>query len=200
MPEEELGVAVDVGGQGLVQSDEVLISAARLGELAGRLVPLQALDSIDVRLAVRVGVRVPLAADARVAAGALPLLELLELLVQLAGGHGKDVVDDVGNDVVDDIRDEVGDDLVGGSVRNNKLRHLVLSILDVFLDGGDGSVDTGPGLVEGERTSELGSLELNGWESGREIIVVGERSALSGSRVLGKREGGSGDSQNGCGE
>lgn len=200
MPEEELGVAVDVGGQGLVQSDEVLISAARLGELAGRLVPLQALDSIDVRLAVRVGVRVPLAADARVAAGTLPLLELLELLVQLAGGHGKDVVDDVGNDVVDDIRDEVGDDLVGGSVRNNKLRHLVLSILDVLLDGGDGSVDTGPGLVEGERTSELGSLELNGWESGREIIVVGERSALSGSRVLGKREGGSGDSQNGCGE
>lgn len=200
MPQEELGVAVDVGGQGLVQSDEVLVSAARLGELAGRLVPLQALDGIDVRLAVRVGVRVPLAADARVAAGALPLLELLQLLVQLAGGHGEDVVDNVGDDVVDDIRNEVGDDLVGGSVRNDKLRHLILSILDVLLDGGDGSVDTRPGLVEGERTSELGSLELDGWESGREIIVVGERSALSGGRVLRKREGGSGDSQNGCGE
>ena len=47
-------------------------------------------------------------------------------------------------------------------VRNDKLRHLVLSILDVLLDGGDGSVDTGQGLVEGERTSELGSLELDG--------------------------------------
>jgi hypothetical protein len=155
VPEEELGVTVDIGGQSLVQSDEILISASRLAELARCRAALQALNGIDVRLTVGVGVRVPLAADAGVRAGALALLELLKLLIQFAWGDGE----------VLDGRDDAG---------KLELGELVLSVLDVLDDGGDGGVYTGQGLVERERASELGGLEVVGRESRRKLDVGGE--------------------------
>jgi hypothetical protein len=192
VPEEKLGVAVDVGSQGLVKSDEILVSALRLAELARCREALQALDGIDIGLTVGVGVRVPLAADAGVGAGALPLLEFLELLVQLSGVPGEDRRHNIGK--------EVGDDLRRRGVREEELRKLVLRILEVLLDSGDSRVDTLQGLFEGERASELWRLEVVEWESWREIDVRGKRSALRRSGVLGERKGGSGNSQNGCGE
>lgn len=175
MPEKELCVTVDVGCQGLVESDEILISALGLTELARCRAVLQTLDGIDVRLTVRVGVRVPLAADAGVGASALPLLELLKLLVQGAGSNGEDA-------------------------GKNKLGKLVLGVLDVLDDGSDGSVYSMQGLVERERARKLGRLEVGERERRRKSNIGRKRCALGGSRVLGKCNGRSGDSQNGCGE
>ena len=86
VPEKELGVTVDIGSQGLVKSDEVLVSAPRLTELARCRAVLQTLDRIDICLTVGIGVRVPFRANAGVGAGALPLLKLLKLFVQITGG------------------------------------------------------------------------------------------------------------------
>lgn len=52
VPQQELGITVNVGGQGLVKSDKILVSAARLAELARGGIPLQTSDSIDVSLSV----------------------------------------------------------------------------------------------------------------------------------------------------
>ena len=179
VPEEELGVTVNVGGQGLVESDEILISGGRLAKLARGRAGLEALDGIDVRLTVGVGIRVPLAADAGAGAGALPLLKLLQLLVQIAGGDRKDGRDDAGK---------------------LEFRELILGVLDVLDDGGDGSIDTRQSFIERERASELGCVEVVGWESRRKRDVGGKRCTLGWGRVLGKRNGGSGGRQDDCGE
>lgn len=192
VPEEELGVTVDVGCQSLVESDDILVSALGLAKLAGCRAALQALDGIDVRLSVGGGVGVPFATDAGAGAGALALLKLLEFLIQLSGVPGEDGRDDVG--------EKISDDLGRRGVGKDKLRKLVLSILEVLDDGGNGSIYTRQGLVERERASELGSLEVGDRESRRKRGVGWERSALCRSRVLRKRGGRSGDSQNGCGE
>lgn len=176
VPEKELGVTVDVRSQGLVQSDEILISGGRLAELTRGRAGLEALDGIDIRLTIGVGVGVPLATNAGVRAGALPLLELLELLIQIAGGDGKELWGQL------------------------ELRKLVLGVLDVLDDGGDGGVYTSQGFVESERASKLRCLEVGSWESRRKRDTGRERSTLGWSRVLGKRDSGSGNSQYGCGE
>lgn len=129
VPEKELGVTMNVGSQGLVESDEIFISALGLTELARCRAALQALDCINIRLTIRIGVRVPLGANAGVGAGALPLLELLELLVQIAGGDREKRRNDVGK---------------------HELRNLVLGVLDVLdvLDSSDGGVYTSTGFLK----------------------------------------------------
>jgi hypothetical protein len=167
VPQEELGVSVDVGCELLVEGDKVLVSAPGSRELARGGATLKALDGVDVCLAVAVGVRVPLSADAGVGASALPLLELVELVIQIAEaqlqGH------------VDGREDEVGQQ--------------VLDFLNVVLDGGHSGVDTRQGLLEAEGTGELGRFEAGNGQKG-------SGCAGSGG-ILGQRSGGAGDSQNG---
>ena len=116
----------------MVESDEIFISALRLPELARCRATLQALDRINVCLTVGIRVRVPLRAKAGVRTGALPLLKLVELLVQVAGGDREKRRNNVGK---------------------HELRKLVLGVLDVLDNSGDGGIYTSTSLFKRQRAS-----------------------------------------------
>ena len=94
VPDEELGVLVDVGHVHLVNAGQVLVAVLGRGEVAGGGLVDQALDGVDEGGLVRVGVLPPLVAD--VGVGAAGRLSRCLDVGGLVGAVGVGEVESVG--------------------------------------------------------------------------------------------------------
>lgn len=116
VPQQELGVSVNVGGKGLVKSDEILVTTPGVSELARRSPAHQALDGVDETLLSAIIVLVPLNTDANVAAcraGGEKLSKVCSSTEKL--GHASSATQKFGHvasdlvEIVDHTVDSIGD-------------------------------------------------------------------------------------------
>jgi len=114
VPDQELGVSVDIGSQCLVESNQVLVAALGLPELARRTPLHQTPDRADESLAITAAVRIPFLAHTGVGAGrpssngvSLSLSFALRLSQKVAEYTTLLLLGDTLGDVLDSVDDAV---------------------------------------------------------------------------------------------
>jgi len=140
VPQQELGVAMDVGRQDLVESDEILVTTPGAGELARGSPAHQTLDGIDEALFAIIFVLIPFGTDADVGAGCARSKQLGRVGSRMQKlGH---VSSDLGQ-ILHDTVDGIGDTQEIGALCSSNV----------------GRLELGMGVLKRNRSHEPGRVE-----------------------------------------